>query len=116
MLLTYILECLTFGVPACLNSMRPERPSKSSEEQAECSRSVLELSPSVSAEESTSVSRNAKARPDRVDIVHSVQSLSSSTSGISDDLQGLLLPGRTVILRFESMSAAELKASTTKDF
>lgn len=116
MLLTYILECLTLGVPACLNSMRPERPSKASEKHDECSRSVLELSPFVSAEESTSVSRNTKARPDRVDTGRSVQGLSSSTSGTSDDLQGLLLPGRTVILRFESMSASELKASTTKDF
>ena len=112
----YILECLTFGLPACLRSMRPERPSNSSEKQDECSRSVLELSPVVSAEESTSVSRNAEARPDRVDTGRSVQSLSSSTSGISDDLQGLLLPGRTVILRFESMSAAELKARTMKEF
>ena len=112
----YILEGLTFDVPACLRSMRPERPSKPSEKQDEYSRSVLELSSVVSAEESTSVSRNAKAGPDRVDNGRSVQSLSSSTSGISDDLQGLLLPGRTVILRFESMSAAELKARTTKEF
>ena len=36
-------------------------------------------------------------------------STTSTYSGISDDLQGLLNPGRNVVLRFESMSAAELK-------
>ena len=39
-------------------------------------------------------------------------STASSCSGISDDLQGLLIPGRNVVLRFESMSAAELKVSS----
>lgn len=39
-------------------------------------------------------------------------STASSYSGISDDLQGLLIPGRNVVLRFESMSAAELKVSS----
>ena len=38
-------------------------------------------------------------------------STASTYSGISDDLQGLLIPGRNVVLRFESMSAAELKVS-----
>ena len=36
-------------------------------------------------------------------------STTSTYSGMSDDLQGLLIPGRNVVLRFESMSAAELK-------
>ena len=39
-------------------------------------------------------------------------STASTCSGISDDLQGLLIPGRNVVLRFESMSAAELKVSS----
>lgn len=39
-------------------------------------------------------------------------STGSTCSGISDDLQGLLIPGRNVVLRFESMSAAELKVSS----
>ena len=45
---------------------------------------------------------------------HSLHSASSSTSGMSDDLQGLLIPGRNVILRFESMPAAELKVMSLK--
>ncbi len=40
-------------------------------------------------------------------------STASACSGISDDLQGLLIPGRNVVLRFESMSAAELKVRLT---
>jgi len=45
---------------------------------------------------------------------HSLHSASSSTPGMSDDLQGLLIPGRNVILRFESMPAAELKVPSLK--
>lgn len=47
--------------------------------------------------------------PGRLEDGHLSQSTSSSPSDLSDDLHGLLVPGRNVILRFESMSAAELK-------
>ena len=50
-----------------------------------------------------------KESPDGLRGGHAQQSASSSTSDMSDDLHGLLIPGKNVILRFESMSAAELK-------
>ena len=50
-----------------------------------------------------------KETPDRLRGNHAMQSTSSCTSEMADDLHGLLIPGRNVILRFESMSAAELK-------
>ena len=75
----------------------------------------MDTSSGVSAatltEESTFPSRSVAEgkEPDRLMGGHASQSTSSSPSEMSDDLHGLLVPGRNVILRFESMSAAELK-------
>ena len=70
-----------------------------------------ETSAAVLTRESTFMSRavTGQERPDRPRGVHAAQSGPSGAPDMSDDLQGLLTPGRNVILRFESMSAAELK-------
>lgn len=68
-------------------------------------------SDAILTRESTFMSRvvTEEEKPDRLRGGHARQDTPSSTSQMSDDLQGLLVPGRNVILRFESMSAAELK-------
>ena len=58
---------------------------------------------------SRAVTGQPEERPDRLRGNHAPQSGPSGAPDMSDDLQGLLTPGRNVILRFESMSAAELK-------
>ncbi len=70
-----------------------------------------ETSAAVLTRDSTFTSSvvTGKERPDRLRGCHAPQSGLSGAPEMSDDLQGLLTPGRNVILRFESMSAAELK-------
>ena len=96
------------------NSVRKHGKREVSKQQDEDSNKHMGQSPARFTRIGTFTSRivaknEERAQDDSSSCSQSRDSSDSTVSGISDDLQGLLIPGRNVILRFESMSATELK-------
>ena len=94
------------------NIIRKHGEREVSKQQDEDSNKHTKQSPANFTRRCTFTSRIVAKNEEHAQNDSSSQSTDSSVStvsGISDDLQGLLIPGRNVILRFESMSATELK-------
>jgi len=96
------------------NIIRKHGEREVSKQQDEDSNKHMKQSPAVFTRRGTFTSRiiakdEEHVQNDSSSCSQSTASSVSSVSGISDDLQGLLIPGRNVILRFESMTATELK-------